>query len=133
MLKRGEYGIYQHYQGFLLPILLGNIYGALNNKNMHWEDAFFKYMIDQKMEGISDVDWDFILKEKPFLTRQQISQSLKNARISVKVQGPLHEQIAAFRNRTTARRSSPKWIEERKLKVNQIYDDMKKANLKKTI
>ena len=97
---------------------------------MHWEDAFFKYMIDQKMEGISDVDWDFILKEKPFLTRQQISQSLKNAknaRISVKVQSPLHEQIAAFRSRIPTGRSSPKWIEERKREINQIYDDMRKA------
>ena len=110
MLQRGEYAIYQHYQVTLLPILLGNIYGTFN---MHWDDNFFMYIIDQKVESLSDVNWAFVLKEKPFLTRKQISTTLDHARI-----------------RIPSGRSSPKWIEERKLKVNQIYDDMMKAKSK---
>jgi len=124
VLQRGEFSIYNHYHGILLPILLGNLYGTLN---MHWEDEFFKsYIIDQKVESISDVNWDFVLKEKPFLTRKQISVVLNHARRD-EVEGPLYEQIAAFRSRIPTGRSSPKWIEERKRKINQIYDDMRKA------
>ena len=47
-----------------------NIYGSLN---MQWEDEIFKYIIDQKVENISVLDWEMLLKEKPFLTRKQIS------------------------------------------------------------
>ena len=124
VLKRGEYAIYLHYHGFLLPILLGNIYGTLN---MHWEDDFFKYyIIDQKVESISDVNWNLILEQKPFLTRKQITMALNDARKTVvEVQGPLYEQIAAYRSRIPTGRSAHKWIEERKWKVSQMYDMMK--------
>ena len=97
---------------------------------MHWDDNFFMYIIDQKVESLSDVNWAFVLKEKPFLTRKQISTTLDHARSTVGVKGPLYEQIAAFKIRIPSGRSSPKWIEERKLKVNQIYDDMMKAKSK---
>ena len=105
----------------MLPILLGNIYGTLN---MHWEDEFFKsYIIDQKVESISEVNWDFVLKEKPFLTKHQISLTLANA-AKGQLQGPLYKQIAAFRSRIPTGRSSSKAAEERKRKINQIYDAM---------
>ena len=121
VLQRGEHPIYLHYHGFLLPILLGNIYGTLN---MHWEDEFFKsYIIDQKVESISEVNWDFVLKEKPFLTKHQISLTLANA-AKGQLQGPLYKQIAAFRSRFPTGRSSSKAAEERKRKINQIYDAM---------
>ena len=123
VLQRGEHAIYNHYHGTLLPILLGNIYGTFN---MHWEGNFFQYIIDQRVESMSDLNWDLILKEKPFLTRQQISKALDHARTK-EVKGPLYEQIAAFRSRIPTGRSSPKWIEERKREINQIYDDMRKA------
>ena len=92
---------------------------------MQWEDEFFKYIIDQKVESISDVNWALVLKEKPFLTKKQITLALTHAREKVKVKGPLYEQIAAFRTRIPTGRSSPKWIKERKLEINQIYDMMK--------
>ena len=121
VLQRGEHAIYNHYHGILLPILLGNIYGTLN---MHWEDEFFKsYIIDQKIESISDVNWDFVLKEKPFLTKHQISLTLANA-AKGQLQGPLYKQIAAYRSRVPTGRSS-KANEERKRKISQIYDAMK--------
>ena len=94
---------------------------------MHWEGNFFQYIIDQRVESMSDLNWDLILKEKPFLTRQQISKTLDHARTTSEVKGPLYEQIAAFRSRIPTGRSTPKWIEERKLEINQIYDDMRKA------
>ena len=127
VLQRGEHAIYNHYHGTLLPILLGNIYGTFN---MHWEGNFFQYIIDQRVESMSDLNWDLILKEKPFLTRQQISKTLDHARTTSEVKGPLYEQIATFMSRIPSGRSAPKWIEERKLKVNQIYDDMVKAKSK---
>ena len=37
----------------------------------------------------------------------------------------VYDQIAAFRGIIPTGRSSPKWIEERKLKVNHIYDAFK--------
>ena len=121
-------GIYNHYEGFLLPIMLGNIYGSLN---MHWEEDFFKYIIDQKVENISDVNWDFVIKQQPFLTRQQISLKLVDARSRGEVQGPLYKQIADFIiSRIPTGRSSPKWIEERKLQVNH---NQIKAKLNKTL
>ena len=121
VLQRGEFSIYNHYHGILLPILLGNLYGTLN---MHWEDEFFKsYIIDQKVESISEVNWDFVLKEKPFLTKHQISLTLANA-AKGQLQGPLYKQIAAFRSRIPTGRSSSKAAEERKRKINQIYDAM---------
>ena len=100
---------------------------------LKWEDDFLKYIIDQKVECISDVDWNNVLKEKPFLTKTQISVLLANARNKVKdrIQGPLYEQIAAFRNKIPTGRSSPKWIEEYKLEVNQIYDAMMQAKFAK--
>ena len=128
VLQRGEMAIYIHYHGVLLPILLGNIYGSLN---MEWESEFFNCIIDQKVKSISDIKWDLVLKQKPFLTRQKISLVLTNARNVVKVPGLLYEQIAAYRSRITIRRSSPKWIEEHKWQVNQIYDDMIKAKSNK--
>ena len=101
---------------------------------MQWEDDFFKdYIIDQRVGCVSDLDWDYILKEKPFLTRYQISKVLTHARTSVEVKGPLYEQIAAFRSRNSIRRSPPKWIEERKWRVSQICDDMMKTKLNKTL
>ena len=96
---------------------------------MPWKDEFFKsYIIDQKVESISDVNWDFVLKEKPYLTRGQISTVLSDARRASKVEGPLYEQIADYRSRIPTGRSSSKAIEERKRKINQIYDAMKEAN-----
>ena len=83
--------IYIHYHGVLLPILLGNIYGSLN---MEWESEFFNCIIDQKVKSISDIKWDLVLKQKPFLTRQKISLVLTNARNVVKVPGLL--QLAAI-------------------------------------
>ena len=130
VLQRGEMAIYIHYHGVLLPILLGNIYGSLN---MEWESEFFNCIIDQKVKSISDIKWDLVLKQKPFLTRQKISLVLTNARNVVKVPGLLYEQITAYRSRITIRRSSPKWIEEHKWQVNQIYDDMIKAKSNKKL
>ena len=95
-----------------------------------WEDEFFKYIIDQKVASIGDINWDHILEEKPFLTKLKISMVLSDARRMVEVKGPLYEQIAAFRSRIPTGKSSPKWIEERKLEVNQIYDNMRKAKSK---
>ena len=80
---------------------------------MQWEDAFFKYIISQKVESSSDVNWDFLLKEKPFLTKTQIHIVLINTRNK-------------YRSRIPTGRSAPKWIEERKREINQIYDDMMK-------
>ena len=97
---------------------------------MQWEDEFFKYIIDQRVASISDVNWDYILKEKPFLTKDKISTVLNDAKKCVQEKGPLYEQIAAFRKRIPTGRSSPKWIEERKLEVNLIYDRMMKAKSK---
>ena len=126
VLQRGELAIYHHFHGNLLPILLGNLYGTLN---MKWEDEVFKYIIEQKIDSISDVNWDLVLKEKPFLTRKKITYVLGHARSQVK-EGPLYEQIAAFRSRIPSGRSSPKWIEERKREINQIFDDMMKEKSK---
>ena len=126
VLQRGELAIYNHFVGFVLPILLGNIYGTLN---IQWEDEVFKYIIDQKVESIGLLDWDLLRKEKPFLTKFQITKALTHAKDSVKLVGPLYEQIAAFRTRIPTGRSSPKWIKERKLEINHIYDNMLKAKL----
>ena len=68
-------------------------------------------------------------KEKPFLTKKQITLVLSHAKERVEIKGPLYEQIAAFRTRIPTGRSSPKWIKERKLEINQIYDNMRKAKL----
>ena len=95
-----------------------------------WEDEFFKYIIDQKVACISDINWDHLLKEKPFLTKFKISLVLNDAKKRVQKKGPLYEQIAAFRTRIPTGHASPKWIEERKLKVNQIYDNLMKAKSK---
>ena len=126
VLQRGEMALYCHFHGTLLPILLGNIYGSLN---MQWKDDFFKYIIDQKVDSIGDLDWDILLKEKPFLTKAQVSKGLADARRISKIKGPLYEQIAAFRKRIPTGRSSPKWVKERKLEINQFFDDMLKAKL----
>ena len=76
VLQRYEFGIYIHFQAFLLPIMLGNIYGC---SSMQWEDDFFKYIIEQKVESISDLNWDLVLTEKPFLTRKKITLVLNSA------------------------------------------------------
>ena len=78
-----------------------------------WEDEFFKYIIDQRVASIRDVNWTLVLKEKPFLTKKQITLVLSHAKERVEIKGPLYEQIAAFRSR----RSTPKWIEERKVEA----------------
>ena len=91
--------------------------------------TFSMYIIDQKVETISDVNWDFLLEEKPFLTKNQIYIALNDARRKAKGQGALYEQIAAYRSGIPSGRSAPKWIEERKLEVNQIYDDMRRAKV----
>ena len=46
---------------------------------MQWEDDFFKYIIEQKVESISDLNWDLVLTEKPFLTRKKITLVLNSA------------------------------------------------------
>ena len=97
---------------------------------MQWEDEFFKYIIDQKVASISDVNWDFILKEKPFLTKYKISKVLSNAIHRTKVKGPLYEQIAGFRSRIPSGRSTSKRTDERKLEIHYIFDDMIKAKSK---
>ena len=86
----------------------------------------FKYTIEQKVESISDVDWEMVLKQKPFLTKNQVHKVLTNARTTAKVQGPLYEQIAAFRRRIPIERPSvTKKAEELKREISQIYDMMK--------
>ena len=41
--------------------------------------TFFKYIIEQKVESISDLNWDLVLTEKPFLTRKKITLVLNSA------------------------------------------------------
>lgn len=103
-----------------------------------WKDDFLKHIIKEKVETISDVNWDHVLKEKPFLTKKQISTVLSNAMKRVKkpmkrskthAMGPLYVQIDFFRtripkNRKQRRRRS---CEERKMKTSRIYDKMVKA------
>ena len=44
-----------------------------------WEDEFFKYIIDQRVAStIRDVNWTLVLKEKPFLTKKQITLVLSH-------------------------------------------------------
>ena len=129
-LHRGERQLSNHFHGTLLPILLGNIYGSLN---MQWEDDFFKYIIDQKVACISDVNWNHLLKEKPFLTKKRITLALKDAGRLSKIKGPLYEQIAAFRNRIPTGRSAPEMVDDRKRKINQIYDNIIEAKLNTTL
>ena len=120
-LQRGDYAIYLHFHGFLLPIILGKIYGSMNNQ---WEDDLLKYVIEEKVESISDVDWDHVLKQKPFLTKKQASVMLNSARNKAKIEGPLYEQIAAFRTRVGAKRSPASSIAQRKVDINKLYDAM---------
>ena len=51
---------------------------------------------------------------------------MTNARNVTKVQGPLYEQMAAFRARPRFK-NTQKWILERKKDINKIYDAMKNA------
>ena len=137
VLERNSKAIYSHFHSFLLPIMLGSIYDSKDFK-YKWKDDFLKYIIKEKVETISDVNWDHVLKEKPFLTKKQISTVLSNAMKRVKKpmkrsktheKGPLYVQIDFFRaripkNRKQRRRRS---CEERKMKTSQIYDEMVKA------
>ena len=67
VLKRSSKAIASHFQTFLLPIMLASIYDSKDfNSNPEWKDEFFKYIIEEKVESISDIDWDHVLKEKPF-------------------------------------------------------------------
>ena len=137
VLKRSSKAIASHFQTFLLPIMLASIYDSKDfNSNPEWKDEFFKYIIEEKVESISDINWDHVLKEKPFLTKRQMSIVLNTAvrRVQApmkkrKLQGPLYEQIEYFRrripkNRRPRRRRSN---EQRKMAISQIYDEMVKA------
>ena len=137
VLKRSSKAIASHFQTFLLPIMLASIYDSKDfNSNPEWKDEFFKYIIKEKVESISDINWDHVLKEKPFLTKRQMSIVLNTAvrRVQApmkkrKLQGPLYEQIEYFRkripkNRRPRRRRSN---EQRKMAISQIYDEMVKA------
>ena len=107
VLKRSSKAIASHFQTFLLPIMLASIYDSKDfNSNPEWKDEFFKYIIEEKVESISDINWDHVLKEKPFLTKRQMSIVLNTAvrRVQApmkkrKLQGPLYEQIEYFRKR----------------------------------
>ena len=137
VLKRSSKAIASHFQTFLLPIMLASIYDSKDfNSNPEWKDEFFKYIIEEKVESISDINWDHVLKEKPFLTKRQMSIVLSTAVRGVqapmkkrKLQGPLYEQIEYFRrripkNRRPRRRRSN---EQRKMAISQIYDEIVKA------
>ena len=137
VLKRSSKAIVSHFQTFLLPIMLASIYDSKDfNSNPEWKDEFFKYIIEEKVESISDINWDHVLKEKPFLTKRQMSIVLNTAvrRVQApmkrrKLQGPLYEQIEYFRrripkNRRPRRRRSN---EQRKMAISQIYDEIVKA------
>ena len=137
VLKRSSKAIASHFQTFLLPIMLASIYDSKDfNSNPEWKDEFFKYIIEEKVESISDINWDHVLKEKPFLTKRQMSIVLNTAvrRVQApmkkrKLQGPLYEQIEYFRrripkNRRPRRRRSN---EQRKMAISQIYDEIVKA------
>ena len=137
VLKRSSKAIASHFQTFLLPIMLASIYDSKDfNSNPEWKDEFFKYIIEEKVESISDINWDHVLKEKPFLTKRQMSIVLNTAvrRVQApmkkrKLQSPLYEQIEYFRrripkNRRPRRRRSN---EQRKMAISQIYDEMVKA------
>ena len=55
---------------------------------MQWEDEFFKYIIDQRVTSISDDNWTLVLKEKPFLTKKQITLVSSHAKERVENKGP---------------------------------------------
>ena len=78
-LQRHSKLIDNHFQSYLF------IYGTLN---MQWKDEFFKYIIDQRVTSISDDNWTLVLKEKPFLTKKQITLVSSHAKERVENKGP---------------------------------------------
>ena len=78
-LQRLSKLIDNHFQSYLF------IYGTLN---MQWKDEFFKYIIDQRVTSISDDNWTLVLKEKPFLTKKQITLVSSHAKERVENKGP---------------------------------------------
>ena len=132
VFQRSEGKTYDHFHGFLLPIILPTIYESLSRATTNfakhyprqWENNFINYIIDDI------VDWQCVLGKGGLLPKSQISSFILKSRMGCSGQAAfLYQEIAAHRNKIplAISISLPKWIEERKVKIINIYKSIKDA------
>ena len=127
-MQRGKMALGNRFNYTLLPIILGNIYCAVEVK---WENDLLKYIIESRVNCISDVDWKDLLTTWPYLTRPIITRVLDRARQNSNIHGLLFQQIDAYVHRIPTNRSSPAYVHAHKLEIVKIHDDLKGKKLQK--
>ena len=126
-LQRGIKAIFSRFTNIVLPIMLGNLYCATN---IQWEKEFFKFIIENQVKCISDVDWSIAFKMWPFLTKPIITRVLDRARKKSSV-GLLYQQISEHLHRIPIQRGTPKYVLQRKHKIIEIHDELLRSKLNK--
>ena len=126
-LQRGIKAIFSRFTNIVLPIMLGNLYCATN---IQWEKEFFKFIIENQVKCISDVDWSVAFKMWPFLTKPIITRVLDRARKKSSV-GLLYQQISEHLHRIPIQRGTPKYVLQRKHKIIEIHDELLRSKLNK--
>ena len=127
-MKKGQVSVARRGRYSLIPILLGNIYNA---SNIQWKYELFKYIIENKVKSISELNWSFVLERWPFLVKEKITQVVKTARYAVNVKGYLFEQISErVKSPIKSESEIAKSLLERKEKIIQIHDALMEAKTK---
>ena len=65
------------WRGYLLPIILSSLYGKLN---LNVIPEVYKFLIEQKVKRIEEIDWAMLVKRWPFQTEESLKLMVRSAK-----------------------------------------------------
>ena len=65
------------WRGYLLPIILSSLYGKLN---LNVIPEVYKFLIEQKVKRIEEIDWTMLIKRWPFQTEESLKLMVRSAK-----------------------------------------------------
>ena len=65
------------WRGYLLPIILSSLYGKLN---LNVIPEVYKFLIEQKVKRIEEIDWAMLVRKWPFQTEESLKLMVRSAK-----------------------------------------------------
>ena len=122
VLERTGMTIANYWMKRMLPTILSHLYGAAK---LDWREEFFKYIIDNQVPSISDIEWTFVIRRWPFLTKLKVSNELFFIMERVKSNASLFEQLMEYQGQVRLRRKTAQYVLNRRDAIIDIYDTIR--------